>query len=110
MKRATKSPRRTKGAAAAGVVPLWFECAALCQDAAQVIAMRSWMIASHDRKAASESERMVTEKLDALFDIGMSLALGKWGMDPVGQARGATGQLRKKVQANRRRLSGQTGA
>lgn len=94
------SPHHT----AAQMSKLWLDWSMLSFEAAQVIALRMMMISTGGPGAAKESERMVSEKLRAMGDVGWKLALGQWGMQPQDQASGATRFYRGKVRANLRRL------
>ncbi|WP_343610287.1 hypothetical protein [Novosphingobium sp.] len=95
-----RSPHQT----AAQMGRLWLDWSMLSYEAAQVIALRMMMISTGAPGAARESERMVSEKLSAMGDVGWKLALGQWGMQPQDQASGATRLYRGRVRANLRRL------
>lgn len=83
---------------------LWLDWSMLSFEAAQVIALRMMMFSTGSPGAAHESERMVSEKLRAMGDVGWKLALGQLGSTPQAQASGATRLYRGKVRANLRRL------
>ncbi|HWU03028.1 MAG TPA: hypothetical protein VN222_09850 [Novosphingobium sp.] len=97
----------------APVVALWCDWALLCSEAMQVIGLRLWLIAQADRRAAAESERMVSEKVEALAQVAMRLAMaqwaaqwdGRWIAPPERQAARAVTLYRGKVRANLKRLS-----
>ncbi|TDR85188.1 hypothetical protein EV668_4732 [Enterovirga rhinocerotis] len=77
---------------------LWFDMASLGVEASQVISLRLARIAAGGAKGESESRRMVEEKVAAASRAGMTLATG-------GSPEAVIRQLRRKVRANRRRLS-----
>lgn len=75
-------------------------------EAAMVIGLRSATFAMGGAKARREARRMVAEKVEASAALGMALATGQLGTDAKSVTRGAVTHLRKKVRANRKRLSG----
>jgi hypothetical protein len=98
------SPHHTPAQIGAQMGKLWLDWGMLSYEAAQVIALRMMMISTGSPEAARESERMVSEKLRAMGDVGWKLALGQLGVTPQAQASGATRFYRGKVRANLRRL------
>ena len=74
-------------------------------EAMGVIAQRSALIALGGAKAQLEAERMVAEKAEAAWDLGMAFATGGLGVRPVTVARRPLAHYGKRVRANRRRLS-----
>ena len=79
---------------------------ALGVEASSVIALRTLKIAQGGAAGAAEAERMVQEKMDAAAEL-QSLALsGGLGLTPASAAKKSVAQYRRKVRANRRRLSG----
>jgi len=74
-------------------------------EAATVIALRSTRLAMGGSLAWQEAERMVTEKGAANFALGMALARGRMGTSAEGIADGAVAHYRRRVRANRRRLT-----
>ncbi|WP_197279288.1 hypothetical protein [Novosphingobium sp. AAP1] len=97
----------------APMLPLWNQQMMLGSEAALVIARRMWLLALADPRAASESQRMVTEKVETLGQVWWDLALapsrallaGKALPTPHGEARRVVQTYRRKVRANLRRLS-----
>ncbi|MBN9079688.1 MAG: hypothetical protein BGN87_18545 [Rhizobiales bacterium 65-79] len=77
---------------------LWFDLSMLGVETQQVIWLRSMKIAMGGKAGEREARRMVTEKTTAAGEAGLALATGK-SMNSV------VSGYRKKVQANRRRLS-----
>ncbi|WP_296679248.1 hypothetical protein [Novosphingobium sp.] len=85
---------------------LWFDSAALGFEATAVIGLRLTKLASGDADAMNEAQRMVNEKIDAAIELQTMAMTGSLGMTPQGQAHRAVRTLRRKVESNRRRLSG----
>jgi hypothetical protein len=56
------------------MIPLWNQQAMLGAEASQVVARRLWLIALGDPRAAAESQRMVTEKIEALGQVWWDMA------------------------------------
>lgn len=74
-------------------------------EASAVIGLRSLKIAAGGPEAAAETERMLTEKVRAAVAL-QSLALrGGLGVTPTSAASKTIAHYRRKVHANRRRLS-----
>ena len=74
-------------------------------EAAGVIAQRSTMLAMGGAEAQLEAQRMVTEKAEAAWEVGLALATGQLGVRPETIARRTLAHYGKRVRANRRRLS-----
>lgn len=74
-------------------------------EASTVIALRGARLAVGDAAAWQEAERMIAEKSAANLALGMALASGSMGTSAEGIARGAVRHYRRRVRANRRRLS-----
>ena len=74
-------------------------------EAAMVIGLRSMKLAMGGAQAQREAHRMVAEKVQAGAALGMALATGQLGTDAESVTRGTVSHLRRKVRANRRRLS-----
>jgi hypothetical protein len=77
---------------------LWLNLSMLGFEAQQVIWLRSMKIAMGGKAGEREARRMVTEKITAAGDAGIMLSGGA-------SANSVVGSYRKKVQANKRRLS-----
>ena len=78
----------------------WF----LAMEASQVIGLRMVKIAVNDQNGKLESERMVSEKIDAALEIqGMAMS-GKLGRTPHAISNKTLAHYQRKVRANRRRL------
>src|SRR5687767_2263460 len=74
-------------------------------EAMGVIAQRGALIALGGAKAELEAERMVAEKAEAAWDLGLAFATGGLGIRPETVARRTLAHYGKRVRANRRRLS-----
>lgn len=75
----------------------------LWADSCFVIWSRSWMILSGAPGAQAESQRMVTEKIQASTELMMKAMTGSLGTGMVAAQRGVD-HYGRKVGANRRRL------
>lgn len=80
----------------------WF----LAAEASAVVVLRGAALAMGGGPAYREAQLMVTEKAEAHAELGMALATGKLGSSPESVTRGAVAHYRKRVRANRQRLSG----
>jgi hypothetical protein len=80
------------------MLKIWNDLFMLGIESQQVIWLRSMKLAMGGKAGEREAARMVSEKLVAAGDAGFSLTTGK-SMDSV------VSGYRKKVRANRRRLS-----
>jgi hypothetical protein len=88
----------------------WFsassQTAMLAFDAQRVIALRLMRIAAGGASARSEVTRMVTEKAQALGEAQAVAAVGSvTGRSPRQIAKKVTRVYRKRIRANRRRLT-----
>lgn len=79
----------------------WF----LTAEAAAVVILRSAALAMGGPPAYREAQLMIAEKAEANAELGMALASGKLGSSAESVTRGAVAHYRKRVRANRRRLS-----
>ena len=85
---------------------LWTDAAMMGVEAQQVIALRMWTAAMGGAAAMGEAERMVAEKAKAAFDAQRIIATSALiGAPHLGPER-AVALYRRRVRANRRRLSG----
>jgi hypothetical protein len=82
---------------------LMIDASSLWADAGIVIALRSWRIMHGGPAAAREFERMVSEKVEAGFELAGALAIGRL-TSPAAVTRETLGVLGKRVRSNRRRL------
>lgn len=77
----------------------------LMADAGMVMALRSWrMLAGGPAAAEREVARMVSEKVEAGFELAGALAGGRVA-SPQAATRKALGVYGKRVRANRKRLA-----
>ena len=83
---------------------LMVDASRLWADAGMVVALRSWRMMGGGSAAAREFERMVSEKVEAGFELAGALAGGRV-KSPEAAAREALGVYGKRVRGNRRRLS-----
>ena len=84
---------------------LWSDSAMIGLEAQQVIALRMWKAAMGGAAAVGEAERMVTEKAQTAFDAQRILATSAMtGAPHLGPER-AMALYRRRVRANRKRLS-----
>jgi hypothetical protein len=74
-------------------------------EAASVIGLRTLKITKGGPAADAEIRRMVAEKVDAAMALQMKTMTGGLGVDAAGAAAKALAHYRRKVRANRRRLS-----
>jgi hypothetical protein len=79
---------------------------ALGLEASSVVALRTLKIAAGGPAAAFESRKMVSEKLDAAVALQRKAMTGGLGLTPSSVATKTLTHYRRKVRANRRRLSG----
>lgn len=75
-------------------------------EASSVIALRTVKLAAGGPAANVEAERMVREKLVAAMALGQQMMLGQLGTSMPGAGSKAVASYRRKVRANRKRLSG----
>jgi hypothetical protein len=88
------------------VMTAWFEAARFSADVQRVIALRMMRIAGGGPLAASETRRMITEKMFALAEAQVAVAASVMTGKAAGAARKARAPFRRRVRANRRRLGG----
>jgi len=96
--------KRTRKAAADPFtfgLDLWL----LGAEAAGVMAQRGALIALGGAKAQLEAERMVAEKAEAVWELGLAFATGGLGVRPETVARRTLEHYGKRVRANSRRLA-----
>lgn len=75
-------------------------------EAALVIGLRSATLALGGANAHREARRMVIEKAEAGAMLGMALATGRLGSSAETVSRRTLAHYRRRVRANRKRLSG----
>jgi hypothetical protein len=98
-------PKRTRRKAAANPLTLGLDAWLLGTEAMSVIAQRSALMALGGAKAQLEAERMVVEKAEAAWKLGLAFATGGLGARPETVARRTLEHYGKRVRANSRRLS-----
>lgn len=74
-------------------------------DASSVIGLRTLKMAAGGPAAEAEARLMVSEKVDAAIALQMKALTGGLGLKPPGAAAKTLTHYRRKVRANRRRLS-----
>lgn len=84
---------------------LGFDAWMLGVEASSVIGLRTLKLAAGGPAAQAEAERMVQEKLEAGLALQTRLLSGALGAVPETVARRSLTHYRRKVRANRRRLS-----
>ena len=82
---------------------LFADSSALMADAGTVMMLRTWRMMTGGTAAATEAERMLSEKVEAGFELAGALAAGRV-QSPEGAARKAISVYGKRVKANRKRL------
>jgi hypothetical protein len=97
--------RRTRRKSASNPFMLGLDAWMLGAEAMGVMAQRGAVLALGGAKAQLEAERMVAEKAQAAWDLGLALATGGLGVRPETVARRTLEHYGKRVRANRRRLS-----
>ena len=95
--------RPMSSAAANSWARLWVDTSFLMADSAMVMAARSWRLMAGGRAAAREVEQMMSEKVEAGFELTGALA-GGGVKSPEAAARKALSVYGKRVRGNRRRL------
>jgi len=78
---------------------------ALGLEASSVIGLRTLKIAAGGAAAEAEARRMVREKVDAAIALQAKALTGALGFGGPGAAAATLAHYRRKVRANRRRLS-----
>jgi ABC-type sugar transport system substrate-binding protein len=74
-------------------------------EASAVIGLRTMKIALGGAAAEAEARRMIAEKIDAGVALQTLALTGRLGVTPHHAAAKTLSHLRRKVRANRRRLS-----
>ena len=82
---------------------LMVDASRLWADVGMVVALRSWRMMHGGPVAAREFERMVSEKMEAVFELAGALATGRLA-SPEAVTREILGVFGKHVRSNRRRL------
>jgi hypothetical protein len=82
---------------------LMIDASRLWADAGTVVALRSWRMMGGGPAAARELERMVSEKVEAGFELAGALAGGRV-RSAEAAARETLGVYGRRVRGNRRRL------
>ena len=75
-------------------------------EASTVVGLRTARIVQGGALGRAEAERMVSEKLEAAFALQALALTGGLGRSPASAASRTLAHYRRKVRANRRRLSG----
>jgi hypothetical protein len=74
-------------------------------EASSVIALRSWKLAAGGAAAETEAKRMVAEKIKAGLALQAMAVTGGLGLSAPGAVKKTVAHYRRKVRANRRRLT-----
>jgi hypothetical protein len=82
-----------------------FDAWTLGLEASTVIGLRTLKIAAGGAGAEAEARRMVSEKVDAAVGLQAKALSGELGFSGVDAATRTLAHYRRKVRANRRRLS-----
>ncbi len=77
----------------------------LAMESAGVIGLRAAKAARGGPNATDEAWRMYAEKFTAFAELQVQLLIGTLGTTPAAAAKGSLKYYRRKVAANRRRLS-----
>ena len=83
---------------------LMVDASRLWADAGMVVALRAWRMMHGGAAASREFERMVSEKMEAGFELAAALATGRLA-SPEAATREVLGIFGKRVRGNHRRLS-----
>jgi len=84
---------------------LGFDAWSLGMEASSVIGLRTLKLAAGGAAAETEAGLMIGEKMRSSWMLGALALTGGLGTSPVGAASKAVSHYRRKVRANRRRLS-----
>jgi len=76
----------------------------LGMEASTVIGLRVAKLAMGGAGADSEARRMVSEKMQAAYELQMAMMTGQLGASPLAGTRKVIRHYRRKVKANKRRL------
>lgn len=74
-------------------------------EAGTVMSLRLAQLAIGNAASGDEAELMVTEKIRAAVELQTRMMVGAFGFTPLGMMQGATRHYRRKVAANRARLT-----
>lgn len=74
-------------------------------EASAVVGLRALKIAQGGASGQAEAERMVSEKVEAALDLQLRALTGGLGLTPASASARTLAHYRRKVRANRRRLS-----
>lgn len=74
-------------------------------EAGSVMALRTLKVAAGGPAAEAETRRMISEKIEAGWDLQVKAMTGGLGATPASAAAKTLAHYRRKVRANRRRLS-----
>jgi hypothetical protein len=74
-------------------------------EASAVMGLRTLKIAQGGPGGQAEAERMVSEKVEAALDLQLRALTGGLGVTPASASARTLAHYRRKVRANRRRLS-----
>lgn len=88
-----------------GWMTLGFNSWMLGCEAATVVGLRMAKLAAGGPDAAQEAQRMILEKITETQALSLRAMTGTLGTSPVSAANAGVTQVRRKVRANRRRLS-----
>jgi hypothetical protein len=86
-------------------VGIGFDAWSLGFEASAVIGLRALKIAQGGAAGQAEAERMVSEKVDAAMALQTRALTGGLGVTPASATARTIAHYRRKVRANRRRLS-----
>jgi len=86
-------------------IGIGFDAWRLGMEASAVIGLRTWAIAQGGAAASAESERMVREKIAAGLSLQAMALSGALGANPAAASARTLAFYRRKVNANRRRLT-----
>ena len=84
---------------------LGFDTITLAFEAQAVIGLRLMKLALGDKAALHESQLMLREKMEAFADLQGRAVSGWMGLTPQLTPRGTIAHVRRKIRANRKRLS-----
>ncbi|WP_066724730.1 hypothetical protein [Sphingomonas pituitosa] len=76
----------------------------LSMEASTVIGLRMAKLAAGGPNAAAEAQHMVTEKMQAAWELQVAAVTGRLGSTPEAQASKTLRHYRRKVRANAKRL------
>jgi hypothetical protein len=101
----TRKRTRRKAATAPNLFTLGLDAWLVGAEAAGVMALRASRIALGGAAGERETKRMLAEKAESAWELGLAFATGGLGLTPDAVARGTLAHYGKRVRANRRRLS-----